>query len=61
MGDLKSCPFCGNAHAPRIKVRDDGAAWVVCDCCDAEGPWASNPTIAAAKWNAAPRIEVPHA
>ena len=61
MGHLMPSPSCANAHARRMTARDDGAAWVVCDCCDAEGPWGSNPTIAAAKWNAAPRIEVPHA
>ncbi|MEO1700265.1 MAG: Lar family restriction alleviation protein [Planctomycetota bacterium] len=48
--NLKPCPFCGDTY---YLVVDDhpGAASVLCDACDVEGPMRQSKTEAVTAWN----------
>ena len=58
VSELEPCPFpsCGS-HVVCYDGLEFGGpgAWVVCEVCGSQGPWANTQAEAAALWNAAPR------
>lgn len=49
--ELKACPFCGPAveeYAPKFNRKE---RCVICDICDAQGPFAHTMAEAIAAWN----------
>lgn len=48
--ELKPCPFCGRSKQDTIQLVNQNAV-VVCDHCDAHGPWAGTHAGAGERWN----------
>lgn len=54
---VAQCPWCGQTKDDKVYVFvSDGVigAHVVCDSCDAQGPWKSTPELAIEAWNEGP-------
>jgi len=46
----RPCPFCGETNAiPRNP--HEFAFWIICESCDARGPFAASEEVALIRWN----------
>ena len=52
-GELKPCPFCGERQLRTEQAETDGY-FIVCEICEAEGPFSWVEATAIASWNARP-------
>lgn len=55
MSKLLPCPFCDEENA-EMKITDEGAHYIGCNQCGAEGPFTAKPETATLGWNTRPAL-----
>lgn len=58
--EIKPCPFCGaegvDLSMGFVEAGDGEGNFVLCDFCEAEGPFATSQSTAIDAWNKQPKV-----